>query len=186
MGKHNIKVKFQPVKPRVERESQMSIEQEIAALYDRLVRQAKFFYPHSVDNAYDLANDTILKMLLYKYKFEEGTNLYGWGMTIMRNLFINDYRANTRRGFAVQTEEEGTDVFGRLEIFAPDTDDLSRVLDIKDEINKLPEAERVCMNYLLCGYKYEQIADIMEVPIGTVKSRIHLARKRLQKVLTLY
>lgn len=62
-----------------ERESQMGIEQEIAALYDRLLRQAKFYYPRSVDDAYDLVNDTMLKMLTHKDKFEEGTNLAGWG-----------------------------------------------------------------------------------------------------------
>ena len=66
------------VKPKVEREreSQSTMEQEIAALYDRLLRQAKFYYPRSTDDAYDLCNDTMVKMLTNQDKFQEGTNLY--------------------------------------------------------------------------------------------------------------
>ena len=129
------------------------MEKEIAALYDRLLRQAKFYYPRSTDDAYDLVNDTMLKMLTNQDKFQEGTNLFGWACMIMRNLFINDY---------------------------------SKELDIREAINDLPENERVCINYLICGYSYERMAEIFEVPIGTVKSRIHIARKKLQKVLTRY
>lgn len=173
-------------KPKVERESQNTMEQEIAALYDRLLRQAKFYYPKSTDDAYDLCNDTMVKMLTNQDKFQEGTNLFGWACMIMRNLFINDYRRTSRQGFVLESEQEGADVFGRLEIFAPDTDDYSRELDIKEAIDALPENERVCINYLICGYSYERMAEIFEVPIGTVKSRIHLARKKLQKVLTRY
>lgn len=92
----------------------MDFEQEIAALYDRLVRQAKFYYPHSMDNAFDLCNDTVEKMIRNKDKFEEGSNLLGWGMTIMRNLFINEYRRSSRQGFVVESETEGADIFGRL------------------------------------------------------------------------
>ena len=168
-----------------ERESQrMDFEQEIAALYDRLVRQAKFYYPHSMDNALDLCNDTVEKMLRNKDKFEEGSNLLGWGLTIMRNLFINEYRRSSRQGFVVESETEGADIFGRLELYAPDTDDLSKVLDIREAIDALPEGERIAMNYLICGYTYERMAEIFGVPLGTVKSRIHMARKKLQKVLT--
>lgn len=170
-----------------ERESQNIMEKEIAALYDRLLRQAKFYYPRSTDDAYDLVNDTMLKMLTNQDKFQEGTNLFGWACMIMRNLFINDYRRTSRQGFVMEgSEKEGTDIFGRLEIFAPDTDDYSRELDIREAINDLPENERVCINYLICGYSYERMAEIFEVPIGTVKSRIHIARKKLQKVLTRY
>ena len=174
-------------RPKVEREREsqrMDFEQSIAALYDRLVRQAKFYYPHSMDNALDLCNDTVEKMLRNKDKFEEGSNLLGWGMTIMRNLFINEYRRSSRQGFAVESETEGADIFGRLELYAPDTDDLSKVLDIREAIDALPEGERIAMNYLICGYTYERMAEIFGVPLGTVKSRIHIARKKLQKVLT--
>lgn len=164
----------------------MGIEQEIAALYDRLLRQAKFYYPRSVDDAYDLVNDTMLKMLTHKDKFEEGTNLAGWGTMIMRNSFINDYRRVNRQGYVVQTEDEGTDVFGRLEVFAPDTDDYSREQDIRNAIDSLPENERVVINYMLCGYQYDQMAEIFQLPVGTIKSRIHSARKRLKEVLTRY
>lgn len=99
------------VKPKVEREreSQSTMEQEIAALYDRLLRQAKFYYPRSTDDAYDLCNDTMVKMLTNQDKFQEGTNLYGWACMIMRNLFINDYRRTSRQGFVMEgSEEEGT------------------------------------------------------------------------------
>ena len=162
----------------------MDFEQNLAALYDRLVRQAKFYYPNSIDNAFDLCNDTVEKMIRYKDKFEEGTSLIAWGSTIMRNIFINDYRRSSKLGFTVETEEEGADIFGRLELYAPDTDDYSKVLDIREAIDALPEGERIAINYLLCGYSYERMAEIFEVPIGTVKSRLHIARKKLKKVLT--
>ena len=69
-----------------ERESQNTMEKEIAALYDRLLRQSKFYYPRSTDDAYDLVNDTMLKMLT---KFQEGTNLFGWAcMTTTAIIYL--------------------------------------------------------------------------------------------------
>lgn len=160
-----------------------SFEAQIAALYDRLLMRARFFYPHSRDNTYDLVNDTILKALENRDKFD-GENLMAWSCMIMRNIFINDYRAFIRRGVDIGGDSEGGADFSRIDLFGTDADDYSRTLDVKDAINSLPDSLRVPLNYLFTGYKYEEIAKILGLPMGTVKSRINIARGRLTKVLT--
>lgn len=103
---------------------------------------------------------------------------------IMRNIFINDYRAFIRRGVDIGGDSEGGADFSRIDLFGTDADDYSRTLDVKDAINSLPDSLRVPLNYLFTGYKYEEIAKILGLPMGTVKSRINIARGRLTKVLT--
>jgi RNA polymerase sigma factor (sigma-70 family) len=138
------------------------------------------------EESQDLVQDTILKALMYGAKFRENTNLKGWLFTIMRNTFINNYRkAKVVRVSHDHTPElyylnvEDTDTFRR-----PD-----RALELKEvwrNMNGINEDLLIPFKMHATGYKYQEIADHLRMPIGTVKNRIFHARKEIQKKLDGY
>jgi RNA polymerase sigma factor (sigma-70 family) len=143
-------------------------------------------FTKNVEDANDLVQDTLLKALRYSQLYTEGTNLKGWLYTIMRNTFINDYRKANRKQEIITTEEELTSAH----LFKSSTtnqvtnkfvnDDIFVALNTLDEVYYKP-----FMKYFE-GYKYHEIADELGIPIGTVKTRIHMARQVLKKALKIY
>jgi RNA polymerase sigma-70 factor (ECF subfamily) len=145
-------------------------------------------------DAEDLVQETYLKAYRAFGTFQEGTNLKAWLYKILTNTFINSYRAKKRR--PEQTElDDVEDLYlyrrlGGLEAAAAGRSAEEEVLDlfteseIKDAIEALPEQFRMAV--LLAdveGFSYKEIADILDIPIGTVMSRLHRGRKSLQKTL---
>lgn len=138
------------------------------------------------DESLDLVQDTMLKALTYKDKFREDTNLKGWLFTIMRNTFINNYRKGQRaRTSRDNTKElyflnvEDTHTFNKPEMtFEYD--------DIWKNINELRDELLVPFKMHTSGYKYHEIAEHLNIPIGTVKNRIFHARKEIQQKLAGY
>lgn len=162
-----------------------TLDDRISALYEPLLLRAKVLLSGDVEMARDLASDVILRMLSNKDKFEDGTNLNAWGYTILKNSFINLHRRYGNKSFLRDNaDEEERSMFERLDLLTEDTDDYSRSLDVRSAIAALPEIYRVPINYLICGYRYDEIANIMGIEMGTLKSRIFHARKKLTKVLT--
>ena len=132
------------------------------------------------DDAYDLLQDTTLKALDNEDKFAEGTNFKGWVFTIMRNIFINNYRRGARQATVVDTTEN-LYLLNIAQDSGMETPDGSySVSEISASINELPEEFRVPFSMHVAGYKYNEIAEHMQLPLGTVKSRIFFARKKLQ------
>ncbi|MDQ6783536.1 MAG: sigma-70 family RNA polymerase sigma factor [Actinomycetota bacterium] len=145
-------------------------------------------------DAEDLVQETYLKAYRGFASFQEGTNLKAWLYKILTNTFINSYRAKKRR--PEQTElDEGEDLYlyrrlGGLEAVAAGRSAEEELLDhitdteVKAALEALPESFRMAV--LLAdveGFSYKEIADILEIPIGTVMSRLHRGRKALQKAL---
>jgi len=145
-------------------------------------------------DAEDLVQETYLKAYRSFDSFQEGTNLKAWLYKILTNTFINSYRARRRR--PEQTElDDVEDLYlyrrlGGLEAVAAGRSAEEEVMDlftdaeVKDALESLPEQFRMAV--LLAdveGFSYKEIADIMDVPIGTVMSRIHRGRRALQKAL---
>jgi len=138
------------------------------------------------DEGLDLVQDTILKALTYKDKFQAETNLKAWLFTIMRNTFINNYRKNQRAKTSLDhTKElyflnvEDTHTFnGPASAF--------EYKDIWSHVNSLHPELLIPFKMHTSGYKYHEIAEQQNIPIGTVKNRIHKARKEIQKKLTAY
>ena len=148
-------------------------------------------------DAEDLVQETFLKAYRSFDRFEEGTNLKAWLYRILTNTFINSYRAAKRRPEKADVEDvEDLYLYRRLgdlnsggfgrsaeeEVLQGITDD-----EVKQAIESLPETFRMAV--LLAdveGFSYKEIAEITEVPIGTVMSRIHRGRRALQKALTDY
>ena len=133
------------------------------------------------DDAYDLLQDTTLKALDNEDKFADNTNFKGWIFTIMRNIFINNYRRGTRAATIVDT----TDNLYHLNLSQDSGIDSPEssygAEEITSAINEFPDEYRLPFSMHVAGYKYNEIAEKMNLPLGTVKSRIFFARKKLQE-----
>lgn len=138
------------------------------------------------EQAQDLLQDTTLKALDNEDKYVDNVNFKGWIFTIMRNIFINNYRQTVRKATVIDQTE---DLF-HLNICQDsglDTPDGSyAVKEISKALNSFPDEYRIPFNMFVAGYKYNEIAEKMNLPLGTVKSRIFFARKNLRKQLKDY
>ena len=137
------------------------------------------------DEADDLLQATIFKAYSNRDKFQEGTNLKAWMYTIMRNTFITNYQRMIRRKTFIDTTENNhfINTSSKLDNRAVGNFVLN---DANTAIDKLKDMYKVPFTMYFKGFKYHEIAEKLEIPIGTVKNRIHIARKELKEVLKVY
>ncbi|MEL6867619.1 MAG: RNA polymerase sigma factor [Bacteroidota bacterium] len=135
-----------------------------------------------IENARDLFQETAVRALKNKEKFRPGTNFKAWIMTMMKNIFINNYRMRRRR--KVQNEPTGSLAFERGDSFADNAAE-SQITqkELMAMINRLDEQFRVPFWKYYTGFSYQEIADELGKPLGTIKSRIFHARKKLQAMV---
>lgn len=138
------------------------------------------------DDAYDLLQDTTLKALDNEDKYNEGTNFKGWVFTIMRNIFINNYRKATRQATIIDTTDNLYHLNLSQSSGLESPEESYSAQEITKAINSFEEEYRVPFSMHVSGYKYEEIAQHIGLPVGTVKSRIFTARKRLQEQFSDY
>ena len=138
------------------------------------------------DDAYDLLQDTTLKALDNQDKYVANVNFKGWIFTIMRNLFINKYRRQARAAVVVDHSDDLYIINLGQETASESPDGAYSAKEITAVIGTIPEELRRPFSLFVAGYRYAEIADKMELPLGTVKSRIYMARQRLQKSLSDY
>ncbi len=135
------------------------------------------------EEADDLLQETSLKALDNEEKYTPDTNFKGWMYTIMRNIFINNYRKTVRD----QTFVDQTDNLYHLSLPQDSgfesTEGNYDLKEIRKIVNSLPKEYRVPFSMYVSGFKYREIAVKLALPIGTVKSRIYFTRQRLQKEL---
>lgn len=135
------------------------------------------------DNAQDLLQDTSLKVLNHQDMFVEETNFKGWVYTIMRNIFINNYRKEMREQTFVDKTED-TYFLNQANNLAYDSTESNHDLkEIRRIVNALPSEYKVPFSMYVSGFKYREIAEKLHLPLGTVKSRIFFTRQRLQSRL---
>jgi len=132
------------------------------------------------DNAYDLLQDTTLKALDNESKYVDNTNFKGWVFTIMRNIFINNYRRSVRSQTVVDQTEDLYHLILSQDSGLESPEGSYGAGEITAAIDSFPEEYRVPFSMHVAGYKYNEIAERMGLPLGTVKSRIFFARKKLQ------
>ena len=135
------------------------------------------------EEANDLLQETSLKALDNEDKYTPDTNFKGWMYTIMRNIFINNYRKIVRD----QTFVDQTDNLYHLNLPQDSgfesTEGNYDLKEIRKIVHSLPKEYRVPFSMYVSGFKYREIAEKLALPIGTVKSRIFFTRQRLQRDL---
>ncbi len=143
-------------------------------------------FTHNQADANDLIQDTILKALKNKNKFKQGTNIKAWLYIIMKNTFISNYHKQDKRNSLINSIEDDY-VFVTPNTIARNEGTGSVVMDeINKSINKLDKAFRDPFLMHFSGFKYEEISKKLSIPMGTVKNRIHVARKALMTDLRDY
>lgn len=138
------------------------------------------------EEAQDLVQDTNLKALKNEAKFVDASNPRGWMLTIMRNIFINNYRRRTRENIVLDTSDDGYLLNLPQESGMSNPEGAFALGEITSIIEKFPEDYRQPFNLHVAGYKYKEIADKLRMPLGTVKSRIFTIRKQLREILKDY
>ncbi len=138
------------------------------------------------DDAKDLLQDTFLKALAYQEQFEDSTNLKAWTYTIMKNTFINNYRKSSRQNTTFDNTKDLFFLSQNKDTFNVEPDSVFREKEISRAIEGLEDEFKVPFKMHTQGYKYKEIADILGLKIGTVKSRIFFTRKKLSDALKDY
>lgn len=159
------------------------------ALYSAALRMTQ-----NPQDAEDLVQETYLRAFRAFDSFQEGTNLKAWLYKILTNSFINSYRVKKKRAYETSLDEvEDLYLYKKLSqqestdrTFSPEELVLKTLTDqeIKDALESLPESFRLAVILAdVEGFSYQEIAEILNLPVGTVMSRIHRGRKALQKAL---
>jgi RNA polymerase sigma-70 factor (ECF subfamily) len=135
------------------------------------------------EDANDLIQETHYRAISNEDKFAKGTNIKAWLFTIMKNIFINNYRKKSRRKTVFDNTEDQYLLKSAPAMVGNKAESNLMMDDLQRAINNLDMQYRkpFMMHYL--GYKYQEIAEEMELPLGTVKSRIFFARKLLKEEL---
>jgi RNA polymerase sigma-70 factor (ECF subfamily) len=143
------------------------------------------FTRNNSEDADDLIQDTLLKALRNESKFKEGSNIKAWLFVIMRNTFISKYNNDKRNTYVDSTEDE-------FMLTTPGAIDYNNgasniaISEIHKAIDKLEKVYKEPFMMHFAGFKYEEIAEKLDIPMGTVKNRIHVARKTLMSDLKDY
>jgi RNA polymerase sigma-70 factor (ECF subfamily) len=165
-----------------------------AMQYTRQLYSAALRMSRNPADAEDLVQETLLKAYRAYHTFQEGTNLKAWLYRILTNTYINKYRKDTRRPSEVDLGDV-EDLYLYRRIGSEDSADMARTTeervldglvesDIKEAVEGLPENFRMAVLLAdLEGFSYKEIAEILDIPIGTVMSRLHRGRKAMQKRL---
>ncbi len=151
-----------------------------------LVNNAEFLKPFAItltrdnDAAQDLYQETLYRALANKDKYNVGTNIKAWLYTIMRNIFINNYRRKAKQNTIFDSTPNDFLLDYNQAVATNEAESNLKLKDIHAAVHGLPEIFRNPFLLYFDGYKYHEIADMLKEPLGTIKSRIHFARKLLK------
>lgn len=162
-------------------EFNFSLNEASKALKPFALRLTKDF-----EEANDLVQDTLMKAFLNKEKFTDGTNLKGWLYIIMKNTFITNYQKMVKKNTFIDTTENLYYINSSQNVSINDAISSFAQKDINEAIARLDDEVKVPFELYFKGFKYEEIAKRLKVPLGTVKNRIHIARKELKSKLRIY
>jgi len=136
--------------------------------------------------AKDLFQETLYKALANQDKYSTGTNIKAWLFTIMRNIFINDYRRRSKQRTIFDNGTNETLInSGKIGIRNEGEYSL-QLKEIHRAIHQLPQIFKIPFLLHFEGYRYHEISEALNEPLGTIKSRIHFARKLLKEQLNKY
>jgi RNA polymerase sigma-70 factor (ECF subfamily) len=150
------------------------------------LRHYAYQLTRNVDDSNDLVQDTMLKAFTYQDKFTDGTNLKGWLYTIMKNTFINNYRRMMKRNTFIDQTDNDYYLDSVSPLTRNEGEQKFMMRDLERAIEHLPMNLKKPFTMNFKGFKYHEIAAILQIPIGTVKTRIFVARRELRKMLQTY
>lgn len=165
--------------------SSSNFQSKLMALQSNLLNFA-YILTSNRDDAYDLLQDTTLKALDNEDKYVENTNFKGWVFTIMRNIFINNYRKVARSATIIDQTEDLYHLNLPQDSGLDTPEGSIAANEITAAINSFADEYRIPFSMHVAGYKYNEIAEKMNLPLGTIKSRIFFARQHLQVMLKDY
>ena len=157
-------------------------EKQLVELQGNLLNFA-YMLTSNRDDAYDLLQDTTLKALDNEEKYVDNVNFKGWVFTIMRNIFINKYRRMVRSATVIDQTEDLYHLNTAQDSGLTSPEGTFAEKEIHAAIDAFADEYRIPFSMHIAGYKYNEIAAHMKLPLGTVKSRIYFARRRLQEQL---
>ncbi|HEV2251468.1 MAG TPA: sigma-70 family RNA polymerase sigma factor [Candidatus Limnocylindria bacterium] len=167
-------------------------ETEALSFLDALYRTA-LRMTRSEAEAEDLVQETYIRAFRFRHQFTAGTNLKAWLFRILTNTFINQYRRKAARPETTELDDvEESILYRHMRDVSPGSsspDPEAELIDgtlsseVKDALEALPEKFRTTLLLDVEGFSYKEIAELLDIPIGTVMSRLHRGRKFLQKRL---
>jgi RNA polymerase sigma-70 factor (ECF subfamily) len=153
---------------------------------EALATNAEFLKPfaftltHDSEEAKDLYQETILRALVNKEKYDVGTNIKAWLYTIMRNIFINNYRRKATQKTIFENVPADYHINTSSPVITGNAISIINAKEIQKAVYSLPDILKKPFLFYFDGYKYHEIAYLLGEPLGTIKSRIHFARKLLK------
>jgi len=133
------------------------------------------------EDALDLLQETYLKALTYRDKFEDNTNIKAWTFTIMKNTFINNYRKSVKQNTTFDSTDNQFLMNSKPEGNGPESQYSHN--EVSKHVDNLDDEFRIPFQMHTSGYKYKEIAEKLDLKIGTVKSRIFFSRQKLMSTL---
>lgn len=155
-----------------------------------LIKNSDYLKPFAIkltrdfEAAKDLIQETLFRALANKDKYNDGTNIKAWLYTIMRNIFINNYRRSAKQNTIFDNTPNDYLLDYNQNTIANTAETNLSLKAINEAVFQLPEIFKNPFQLYFEGYKYHEIADILGEPLGTIKSRIHFARKLLKQQIS--
>jgi RNA polymerase sigma factor (sigma-70 family) len=156
---------------------------EMLTRFDVFLYNFAFRLTENAEKAKDLVQDTLLRAFRYKDKYKMGTNFKGWIATIMRNTFINQYRKEKKRRTVSKPVEDFAFAL-ESKMITPNAGEVNlRLQELESMLNQISDIYRIPFLMYFRGYEYKDIAAHADIPLGTVKSRIYTARKKMKTLI---
>ncbi len=170
---------FKKINEKLNKMTQLEFESKLTLMYTPL-RMFSFKFAYSEEDANELVQETMMRALINREKYREDVNFKAWLFRMMKNIFINQYKRNKRLSFDLDANDSDEGFVIQIEDNnQPSPEQVFCENEIQDEVNKLSVDLREPFEMHVKGFKYKEIAEKLSLPLGTIKSKIFLARKRL-------
>lgn len=136
------------------------------------------------EDAKDLVQETAIKAFRGMSSFKQGSNFKSWAFTILKNTFITKYNKKKKRGVVNAPIEDFTYALESTHSINNDAISIMRIKEIENCIERLSSKSSTPFLMYIKGFKYDEIADHLDIPVGTVKSRINFARKKIKSYMS--
>ncbi|NCU02754.1 MAG: RNA polymerase sigma factor [Chitinophagaceae bacterium] len=148
------------------------------------LRPFAFTLTRDNETAKDLLQETMYRALSNRDKYHVGTNIKAWLYTIMRNIFINSYRRKIKQNTIFDSTANDFFIDQQQVTVANEAESILKMKEIQAAVQQLPDIFKQPFTLYFEGFRYHEIAHILSEPLGTIKSRIHFARKLLKEQIS--